>query len=138
MSGLAWWLARREGGEVEMECELPSFYITSELVARKSHRCCECSSLILPGEKYLLCSGRWDNQISRYRQHLICAEACMLIRDSFNDHECIPFGGLMEFWDEMRPLPRGPRWAADDSTRKLRGLMAQILRLRRRRRGINT
>ena len=104
-----------------MECELPSFYTTSEPVARKSHRCCECSSPILPGEKYLLCSGRWYNQISRYRQHLICAEACMVIRDSFNDHECIPFGGIKSaFAAARRWVEKMPAYLEDKPKRKER------------------
>ncbi len=85
-----------------MECELPAFYNWSEPVARKEHKCCECSAPILKGEKHFVATGKWDSGLESFRQHLLCAEACMFIRDNLNQGECICFGGLDEWHDEMR------------------------------------
>jgi len=110
------------------DCELPSYYVWKEPVARKPHKCCECDAPILPGEKYLQVNCAWDGEPYVYRQHLLCAEACELVRDSgMNDGECVYYGGLWEFWSESR----GKWWPENqrDCRRKLWRLM---LRIRRR------
>lgn len=84
------------------ECELPQFFNWSEPVARKQHRCCECSAPIHKGEKHFSATGRWDYGIETYRQHLLCCEACMFVRDNLNGSECICFGGLREWHSEAR------------------------------------
>ena len=65
------------------ECLIPSFYSHSEPKARKRHRCVECSAWIEPGEVHFAYTGKWGGDISSGRQHLVCMEACMLIRDRF-------------------------------------------------------
>ncbi len=104
------------------ECDLPQFYNWSEPVARKQHKCCECSAPIAKGEKHFVATGKWDFGISTFRQHLLCMEACMFIRDKFNGSECICFGGLEEWVSESR-------WQQDKTHplwRKLRGMLACI------------
>jgi hypothetical protein len=114
-----------------MECEVPEFYVHKEATARKLHKCCECGTVIEKGEKYFWCVGKWDGHIETHRQHLVCMEACMLIRDEF-EGECIAFGALFEWWGEYkwdydRTKERGKeKWA------KLRHLLA-IIRWRQRR-----
>lgn len=83
------------------ECELPQYYNWTEPVARKRHECCECNAPILKGEKHLRVNGCWENVPGTFRQHLLCAEACELVRDEgLNDDECLYFGGLFEFWND--------------------------------------
>ena len=108
------------------ECMIPEFYAYSEPVARKQHQCCECHAPILPGEKHFHYRGKWDGHLETGRQHLVCMEACMLIRDHLNDGECIGFGQLNDFlgdaWDFL------DRKAAKkcEHISKLRSLVAAI------------
>ena len=106
---------------------LPAFYAWTNPVARKQHSCCECAAPILKGEKHFRAHGKWDYGIESFRQHLACCEACMLLRDEFNDGECIGFGMLQETFAELisdnwyRPKDRyKPVW------QQLRSLMARI------------
>lgn len=106
---------------MSLTCDVyPEFYEWSEPVASRDYRCCECAAPILKGEKHFAAVGKWDGEFSKHRQHLLCLEACMLIRDSFNDGDCIPFGGLMEWWDEC------PKGGSEEAWKELRGLMARI------------
>ena len=60
-----------------------------------------------------------------FRQHLVCMEACMLIRDKFNEGDCIGFGELKEYFDEMK---HGWFKGSDsEEWQRLRHLMAVIL-----------
>ena len=104
------------------DCEIPRFYKVSEPVARKQHHCCECSAPILKGEKHVLCTGMWDGDIQRYRQHETCAKACEFIRDELYG-ECISFGSLFDHWHEMGP------WSPTCKKKhaEFRSLMARII-----------
>jgi len=108
-------------------CELPVFYRHSEPVARKQHKCCECSAPILNGERYFAAWCVWGGEAHTYRQHLACMEACMLIRDRFADGYCIGFGDLMETY--RSGIKR--QYSRHDKTQKgwqrLRHLLAVIL-----------
>lgn len=89
------------------------FYAWTEPVARKEHRCCECSAPILKGEKHFHGRGKWEGSISVHRQHLLCCEACMWVRDSL-EGECLPFGSLMDYRreylaDSARYMTRGTK-----------------------------
>ena len=53
----------------------PSFCITKNRKARKSHICYECKSAIVPGEIYEYCSGLWEGQISSYKTCNSCVSA---------------------------------------------------------------
>lgn len=114
-----------------MECELPAFYTHSDPVARKQHQCCECSAPIEVGEKHFAYRGKWNGDIQTGRQHHLCMEACMLVRDVFNDHECIGFGGLFDYYHEYRrDLADHPRF------RELARMVVRIrVRERRNRKG---
>jgi len=83
------------------ECYIPEFYRVIEPTAKKPHACCECSAPILKGEKYVYVSAKWEGQFSVEKQHLLCANACRLVRDEgFNADECLYFGQLFEWWNE--------------------------------------
>lgn len=111
------------------ECDvLPDFYHWTEPVARKEHRCCECGAPINRGEKYFRAHGKWDGAISVYRQHLLCMEACMYVRDNFNGHECIPFGCLREYCHELfADQYHRPRDRHNDKWKTMRSMMARII-----------
>lgn len=106
------------------KCAIPEFYSHSEPVARKQHLCCECRAPILPGERHFAWRGKWDGSMNSGRQHLLCMEACMLIRDKLNDHECIGFGELFEFFDEMQTSSAEGR--KHEAIGQLRNMMARI------------
>ena len=65
--------------------------------ARKNHMCCECGSIISPGEKYEKISGLWD-EFETHKTCLFCAD----VRDqAYSDFdltldEGIVFGQLWE------------------------------------------
>lgn len=114
------------------ECDLPECYSYREPVARKQHRCCECSAPIHKGEKHFVAAGKWDGKFSQYRQHYVCMEACMLLRDKFYDGDCIGFG---ELYDEFEELKQSSWFRRSDSDkpawRELRTLIAVIKRRER-------
>lgn len=107
-------------------CELPEFFVWSEPVARKPHQCCECNAPILSGEKHFSCRGSWNGKFACYRQHLVCMEACMMIRDNFGG-DCIGFGTLKDEFNEIRAdnwYPEKDRFKP--AWQQLRHLMAVI------------
>lgn len=53
--------------------ELPRLIDISSPKARKAHRCCECWSLILPGESYERIKGLWD-EFETYKTCSFCAD----------------------------------------------------------------
>lgn len=107
-------------------CELPSFYSYTEPVARKKHRCCECSAPINKGEKHFHGVGCWEGDFSTYRQHRLCMAACMFIRDHINHHECIGFGELKDYMSDHRMISSRPRSTLCDDWKQLRHMFAQI------------
>lgn len=106
------------------DCEMPEFYEDSWHVARKSHLCDECYTRIKPGEKYLTCRGKWDGEFQVFKQHEECLAACLAARHWMKD-QCVPFGGLLEWYGEWGHEKR--HWP-----KKLRSALAKVL-LRRRR-----
>lgn len=83
------------------DCDVVAdFYKWSEPIARKEHRCCECNAPILKGEKHFYARGKWEDELSTFRQHLLCCQACMFVRDKLNDYECIPFCMLKDWYAE--------------------------------------
>ena len=108
-------------------CEIPEFFDAQWPVARKQHRCCECGQAIHIGEKHGKFTGKWDGDLSTYRQHLDCEAACVFIRDEFQDGECIGFGQLWEYWQDYscKGYPR---------SFEFRKIMARIIRRERRER----
>ncbi len=81
------------------DCELPQYYVCKEPVARKPHKCCECSAPILPGEQYLQVNASWDNRPCVERQHKLCQKACEFVRDKgLNDDDCLAFGEFQDWY----------------------------------------
>lgn len=112
------------------DCDISAdFFSWSEPVARKKHGCCECSAPILKGEKHYHGRGKWDGRIDDCRQHFLCMEACMLVRDKIN-LDCIPFGSLMEWYGEYRNDIRD-----QEAGRQLMRMMVKIRRREREAKG---
>lgn len=108
-------------------CELPSFYEETFPSARKKHKCVECSAPITPGEKHLSYRAHWPGiGFGTGRQHMLCREACMAIRDDFQSGECIGFGCLKEEWENYAKNYGEPIRDVPEVT-KFRGLMAGVL-----------
>ena len=97
----------------------PKVYDESEVVARKEHRCVECSAPILRGEKHLVYRGMWEDYWGGGRQHLLCRDVCVWIRDVIQDGECIAFGELQEWMSEFSN-------ETGHGTERLRGMFAMI------------
>ena len=108
------------------ECAIAEFYSYTEPVARKRYACRECHAKIEIGEKHFAWRGKWEGKIITGRQHLLCMEACMMVRDVFNDFECLPFGELLGFYSDCRRELLGHP--------KFRDLVRLIVRIRRRER----
>lgn len=112
-----------------MYCDVdePAFYSAVDRTARKQHKCCECDAPIERGEKYVVCTGKWENGVETFRQHAACCEACMFMRDKlFDGEECVPFGGMWEEYDELYKAERRA-WQKDK-----RDLFAAILKRERK------
>ena len=77
--------------------ESPSLYEMSTPKARKIHKCCECGSNILPGEKYERIRGLWET----FQTYKTC-EFCSTVRSKamsdfdLRSDEGFPFEQLWE------------------------------------------
>lgn len=72
----------------------PTAYWESQPIARKQHTCCECGSIIDPGEKYYKAKGIWDDKFITFNTCEVC-EKIRIIAHSELDY-CIPFECLYE------------------------------------------
>lgn len=112
-------------------CDMgPECYSFAEYRARKEYRCCECRTPINLGEKYLRCFGVWEGEVSTFRQHILCAEACEWFRDGINEGDCLPFGSLFEEAREYF-LMLGMDHKRDEDIAHWRKMLAGIMRRKR-------
>lgn len=107
------------------DLEPAEFWVTEQPTAIKIHKCCECSALILPKEKYLRVRVGWDGTAETFKQHMACAELCEYVRDSILD-ECLPMGGFKEWW-----LEEGRFGGKKDEYAEVRKRYAAIIRRER-------
>ena len=79
------------------DSELPVIMREEYPVARKTHICCECLSIIIVKEKYQRITGLWDH-FQTYKTCLFCADIREQARSNsdINLDESIPFEQL---WD---------------------------------------
>lgn len=82
------------------ECEWSAgdFYSEYFPVARKTHRCCECTAPINKAERHLRASGKSDQTIWDARQHMLCRDLCMLMNAEGDG--CCAFGNMDDEWRE--------------------------------------
>ncbi len=109
------------------DCELVEnkFYHWTEPVSRKAYQCCECSAPIQKGERYFKAVARNENGFFTERQHLLCCEACVVVRDEI-EMECLPFGMLKDYCHEFRLDHRDAAKKGHEGIKKLRRLLARI------------
>ena len=55
----------------DMECS-PSLFDEKIVKGRKEYKCCECSDVILKGDKHERVKGLWDGDFNTYRTCLFC------------------------------------------------------------------
>lgn len=119
-------------------CEMPEFFSEAIHKARKDYKCCECGYPIRKGTKYWKCQGKWDGEISSYKQHIECRDACYSFQTGDPD-DCVPFGGLRDFlekawcsvrFQDKRGYVKNTRSESEKKWRSLmaRGIMASRLR----------
>ncbi len=101
-------------------CEIPEFYSSKWVKAKKDHKCCECGVVIPKGEFHGVFTGKWDGEISMNRQHLECEDACRYIRDHLRGGDCLYFGELFEVAQDFE-TPK-----ADAKARDFRAIMARV------------
>jgi hypothetical protein len=79
-----------------MDCccdqDAPKVFERDEIVARKTHRCCECGGTILPGNVYERVSGLWEDKW----YHFSTCERCADLRRSVSESICAPLKELDE------------------------------------------
>ena len=76
--------------------EAPSVQWIEAPIAWKAHKCCECLSVISPGEKYERISGVWEGEFQTFKTCMICAEVRRTANSDLRDDEGIPFECLWE------------------------------------------
>ncbi len=75
-----------------MSGDLPSVYRDDQVMARKTHRCCECRRAIRPGERYNRFTGCWDGKWDTF----VTCEECDELRRELADDDGPPFGELSD------------------------------------------
>jgi hypothetical protein len=80
-----------------------------ERAATLRHDCDECRFAIMPGERYVATSGKWEGEFSTYRAHLLCD---MLAQQVSRDDYCRVLGELREFVSDGGLTPLQARWAS--------------------------
>lgn len=56
------------------DAEMPEFFLSQTVRARKTHTCYECKSDIAAGEMYVRESGKWDGEFNVYKTCMSCKE----------------------------------------------------------------
>jgi hypothetical protein len=74
----------------------PEFSSEDFIVARKSHKCCECYTEIKPGDTYHYLRGLWDGEFMTFKT----CEKCADLRDSLGDVWCVALTNLQEEYRE--------------------------------------
>jgi hypothetical protein len=114
------------------ECDVTTeFFQWSEPRARKEYDCCECGAPIEKGERHFQATGKWEGDFFSVRQHLLCCQTCMVIRDDIQHGNCIPFGSLMDYCQEFRLDIREQARSGQAGAKKLRSLLYRIKRRER-------
>lgn len=82
------------------DCDLPEFFDTNIVKARKPHQCFECRKAILIGESYWLSSGKWNGYFEMFHT---CIE-CEVLRSRLASEAncCVAYGEIYEMLMDNR------------------------------------
>lgn len=87
-----------------MSAVMPDVYRERDVVARRTHACCECSAEIAIGERYRRSNGLWDGRWSEYKTCSRCSDLRERVRAAFlaeySQEELPAFGELDEWLSE--------------------------------------
>jgi hypothetical protein len=83
------------------DCELPDVTWESEPIARKVHYCCECNSMIEPGEKYYKIKGVWVGDFQTFNQCMTCRQVWQRALSENHFIGCLCYG---ELWEDVGHL----------------------------------
>lgn len=89
-------------------CDYETFdlFRSKEVRARRSHRCCECSEEIRPGESYEVADAMAEGEFFHFKTCKTCAR----IRRDY----CAPFGGLRDTLWETLGIDLCGQWECED------------------------
>lgn len=91
--------------ECDTDYDAPEFFSEHVAKARKQHRCCECGGPILPGEQYHNRTGKWDGEVTTYRECAPCMELRQWATISMPCFCANTFGTLHEnAWEMIRDI----------------------------------
>jgi len=78
--------------------ELPSLFDERTRKANKQHKCYECGSPIVKGERYYDIKGLWDGRFDNFKFHEDCHEFREMLETDFGSawNDYIAFGELHE------------------------------------------
>jgi hypothetical protein len=88
-------------------------------VAKKEHKCCECRTLILPGERYCNIFTLYEGDASTSKQHLCCWSMARHINLDIVGHDLVreltglatcayAMGDIPQFFHEDKENPQEP------------------------------
>lgn len=79
-------------------CEVPSLFDERIRKANKQHKCYECHSPIVKGEKYHDIKGLWDGRFDNFKIHKDCQEFRLTLEKDFSPawNDYIAYGELHE------------------------------------------
>ncbi len=90
------------------DCEQASCSTLKHPKARKPHVCCECNSVILPGQIYELFKGIWDGHAYTFHTCDSCATVRnFYIETNITRYDCPPCYG--QLWDDIKQTGEGTR-----------------------------
>jgi hypothetical protein len=92
--------------------DIPDFYDSRDVRARKAHKCTECGCTIAVDERYERTSGKWGGDV---RTYVTCAE-CADIATALSCDGGRLHGGLWEALNDLGPDVVGPGCLAKIAT----------------------
>lgn len=84
------------------DCDLPYFFETYTVKARKTHVCYECGTPIAIGDSYWVSSGLWDRRTGVETFHTCIECEDLRARLATESKCCVPYGEIYEHLMEQR------------------------------------
>lgn len=103
-------------------CDYPRVFDSSEVKARKQHRCVECRTLIAKGERYVRHKGIWDDGPNSLAICLPCESLWDAVWTALraNNEDCLQYGELWEAAQEYEVACRvNERWRWEEAQEEI-------------------